>query len=225
MDLNNKRLIGLVGLAVAAMVLLACDAGTFVAMVNPPTPTPSRTPRPTFTPRPAETETPQPSLTPAATDTPEASPTPTKRAATARPPTPRPAATVPPAPVLAWTVKSNDGTHGKCPTGAPVYEIKGRVFAGSDYLGGVHVVLLDHSGKIVTQINSWGRDQMNLEFGVSCFEEKSLFNYQLDGTAGWSSGPLTLRLTNSAGDLTPISPDVPITWDASGGRYYIDFVK
>ena len=86
-------------------------------------------------------------------------------------------------------------------------------------------MLLDHSGKIVTQINSWGRDQMNLEFGVSCFEEKSLFNYQLDGTAGWSNGPLTLRLTNSAGDLTPISPDVPITWDASGGRYYIDFVK
>ncbi|HEX7587408.1 MAG TPA: hypothetical protein VF478_03750 [Anaerolineae bacterium] len=225
--MNNKRLIGLVGLAVAALVILACDAGTFVAMVNPPTPTPSRTPRPTFTPRPAETETPQPSPTPAAADTPDASPTPTKRAVnTVRPATPKPVATVPPPPPkLAWTVKSNDGTHGKCPTGAPVYEIKGRVFAGSDYLGGVHLVLIDHSGKIVTQGNSWGRDEMNLEFGVSCFEEKSLFNYQLDGTAGWSNGPLTLRLTNSAGDLTAISPDTSISWDASGGRYYIDFVK
>jgi hypothetical protein len=227
MYLNNKRLIGFFGLAVVTLVLLACDAGTFVAMVNPPTATPSRTPRPTFTPRPAETDTPEASPTAEATDTPAVSSTPTKRAvATLRPATPKPAATAPPPPPrFAWTVKSNDGTHGKCPTGAPVYEIKGRIFAGSDYLGGVHIVLIDHSGKIVTQGNSWGRDQMNLEFGVSCFEDKSLFNYQIDGTAGWSNGPLTLRLTASSGDLTPISPDVSITWDAAGGRYYIDFVK
>ena len=153
--MNNKRLIGLVALAVVTFVLLACDGGTFVAMVNPPTATPSRTPRPTFTPRPAETDTPEATDTPVATDTPAASPTPTKRAvATARPATPKPAPTAIPAPRFAWTVKSNDSTHGMCPTGAPVYEIKGRIFAGSDYLGGVHVVLVDHSGKIVTQGNS-----------------------------------------------------------------------
>ncbi len=224
--MKSKRLFGLVGILSLALMALACDAGTLVALVRPPTETPTRTPRPTFTPRPSVTDTPEDTSTPQATDTPEASSTPTRRAVVA---TPRPAATKipapPPPPQFAWQVKSNDGSHGKCATGAPTFQVKGRIFSGSDYLAGVHVVLLDKDSKVVAQGDSWGRDQMNLEFGVSCFEDKNLFNYQLDGTAGWFNGPLILRLTKSASDPTPISPNVPITWDASGGRYYIDFVQ
>ncbi len=225
--MKKKRLIGFFGLTLVTLALLACEVGNFVALVNPPTETPTRTPRPTFTPRPAATDTPEDTPTPDATNTPEASPTPTKRPVnTARPVTPKPSATsAPPPPQFAWTVHANDDTHGKCSTGAPVYEVKGRIFAKNDYVGGAHVVLIDHSGKIIAQRESWGRDQMNLEWGVSCFETKNLFNYQIDGTAGWSNGPLILRLTKSAGDLTPTSPDVPITWDAAGGRYYIDFIQ
>ncbi|HEX7592965.1 MAG TPA: hypothetical protein VF429_02235 [Anaerolineae bacterium] len=224
--MKSKRLFGLVSLLSLALMALACDASSLVALVNPATETPTRTPRPTFTPRPVVTETPEDTPTPEVTDTPSASPTATKRAVVA---TVRPAATKPPAPPpppqFAWRVLSNDGSHGFCATGAPTFQVKGRVFSGTDYLGGVHVVLLDKDSKIVTQGDSWGREQMNLEFGVSCFDRSSLFNYQLDGSAGWFNGPLILRLTKSASDQTPISPNVPITWDASGGRYYIDFVQ
>ena len=223
MHLNNKRLIGIAGLAMAALILLACDAGTLVAQFNPPTPTPSRTPRPTFTPRPAETDTPEPSPTPETTDTPEPSPTPTKRAVTVVRTATKPAATPIPAPKFAWTAKSNDSTHGKCATGVPVFEVEGRVWSGS-YIGGIHIVAIDKDGKIVAQMDTLYPDQQNREFGVSCFED-TLPSYKLDLSAGWVNGPLTLRLTKSAGDLTPISPDVQLTFDGSGGRYYIDFVK
>ena len=223
--MKNKRLLGLYPLLGAALVLLACDPGSLVVALNPSTATPSRTPRPTFTPRPAETDTPEATSTPEATDTPEASPTPTKRAVTIVRTATKPPPTAIPPPKFAWTVKPEDGDRGFCPNGTPVYEIKGRIWANNDYLGGAHLVLIDHSGKIVAQGNSWPRDQMNLEWGVSCISDKNLFNYQIDGTAGWSNGPLILRLTKSSGDLTPTSPDVPITWDAAGGRYYIDFVQ
>ena len=222
----NRLFIPLVA-ALAVLTVLACDTGNLIALGNA-TVTPTRTPRPTFTPRPLFSPTPEESPTPEVTDTPVPSPTTQRATATAVPkvaasrtPT-KPAATAPPQ--FLFRVLSSDGSHGKCATGAPLYEIKGRI-AGADYLAGIHVVLLDKENKIVSQIDSWGRDTMNLEFGVSCFEEKNLFNYQLDATAGWYNGPLILRLTKSANDLSPLSPNVPITFDASGGRYYIDFVQ
>jgi len=208
-----------------ALALLACDAGNLVAMVNPPTETPTRTLRPTFTPRPAVTPTSEDTPTPQATDTPSASPTATKRAvATTRPATPKPAATAPPPPPqFAWKVIASDGSHGKCTTGVPVFEIEGRIWSGT-YIGGIHVVALDKDGKIVAQMDSLYPDQQNLEHNVSCFGD-TLPSYKLDVTAGRFNGPLILRLTKSAIDLTPISPDAQITFDASGGRYYIDFIQ
>ena len=223
----NRLFIPLVA-ALAVLTVLACDAGNLVALGNA-TVTPTRTPRPTFTPRPSFSPTPEDSPTPEVTDTPEPSPTTAQRAtattaakpAATRTPT-KPAA--PTVPAFLFRALTSDGSHGKCSTGAPVYEIKGRI-AGSDYLAGIHVVLLDKDNKIVSQVDSWGREKMNLEWGVSCFEEKNLFNYQLDATTGWFNGPLILRLTKSANDLSPLSPNVPITFDATGGRYYIDFVQ
>ena len=225
--MKNKRFMGALGLMMVALALLACEASNVVALVVKPTATPTRTLRPTFTPRPSATSTPEDTPTPEPTDTPAASPTPTRRAVVA---TPRPAATkpptAPPAPQFAWRVLANDSTHGKCSTGAPVFEVKGRINkSGVGYIAGVHVVLLDKSGHIVAQRDSWGPDQMNPEWGVSCFESKNLFNYQLDATAGWYNGPLVLHLTKSATDLTPISPDAILTFDSSGGRYYIDFIQ
>jgi hypothetical protein len=225
--LKNKRLVGLVSLVAIALALLACDAGDLVAMVNQPTETPTRTLRPTFTPRPAVTPTSEETPTPQATNTSSASPTATKRVvATTRPATPKPAATAPPPPPqFAWKVLASDGSHGKCDAGPSTYEIKGRVWGPSTYVGGIHVVLLDNSGKVVAQMDSRSPEELNPEWNVSCFESKNLFNYQLDASAARNSGPLTLRLTKSAGDLTPISPNVTVIFDASGGRYYIDFIQ
>ncbi len=220
-----KRSIGLVGLVTVALVLLACEAGNLVALVNAPTATPTRTLRPTFTPRPVATDTPEDTPTPEATDTPAPSPTATKRVATAKPATPKPAtAAPPPPPQFAWKVLANDGSHGKCEAGPGTYEIKGRVWGPSDYDGGIHVVLLDNAGKVVAQMDSRYPIELNPEWNVSCFESKNLFNYQLDASAARNNGPLTLHLTKSAGDLTPISPNATVTFDASGGRYYIDFI-
>lgn len=223
--MDNKRLIGVVGLVMVALALLACEAGNLVAMINPPTVTPTRTLRPTFTPRPAATDTPEDTATPEATDTPAASPTATKRVVVAtRAPT-KPAATAPPPPPqFAWKVLSNDDKHGKCDAGPSTYEIKGRVWGPTDYAGGIHVVLLDNAGKVASQMDSRFPIELNPEWNVSCFESKNLFNYQLDASAARNNGPLTVRLTKSAGDLTPISPSATVNFDASGGRYYIDFI-
>jgi hypothetical protein len=224
--LKDQRFLGLVSLIVVAMGLLACEATNIVAFLNQPTETPTRTPRPTFTPRPSETSTPEDTPTPETTDTPEASPTSTKRAVIVRSPTPKP--TTPPQPTtpqFAWHQDPNVGSQGRCDAGPSVFEVKGRVISGGNYLGGIHVVVLDRDGKVVAQTDSIYPIQMNLEEHVSCFEVRNRFNYQLDVTAARNNGPLTLRLTKSAGDLTPISTDIKFDVDASGGRWYYNFVQ
>lgn len=105
-----------------------------------------------------------------------------------------------------------------------MFEIKGRIWS-STYIGGIHVVVLDKSGRIAVQTDSWGPESMNPEWGVSCFEEKNSYNYQMDISAARESGPLTLRLTNGKNDPTPISTDVQINIPSGGGRWYIDWVK
>ena len=112
-----------------------------------------------------------------------------------------------------------------CPAGPGTYEVKGRIRRNDDYAGGVHVVLLDSTGKIISQMNSTPKEYLNPEWGVSCFEEKNLFSYQLDGSAGRMNQPFTVRITRSASDLTPISPDIKITFGPDGGRYYLDWVS
>lgn len=210
---------------VVAVILLACDPGNFVALVSPATATSTRTPRPTFTPRPSDTATEVATPTPADTDTPEPSPTETRRPVT-RVPT-KPAATLPPpTPSFLYHQDPNTGNQGRCDAGPSVFEVKGRVINSGNYQGGVHVVILDNSGKIANQQNTIEPIQMNLEEHVSCFEVRGRYNFQLDITASRNNGPMILRLTNSAGDLTPISPDIHIPVDANaGGRWYYNFTN
>ncbi|MBI5305059.1 MAG: hypothetical protein HY868_23205 [Chloroflexi bacterium] len=224
--MNRVRV--LLVLVLAALTVLACDTSSFVALLDQSTPTPTRTPRPTFTPRPSFTPTPEDTPTPEPTATSAASATPTRRGTTApvvKPPTAKPVTAPPPAPTFAWKQRQDMSAQGRCDAGPSVYEVKGRIHDGTDYVGGIHVVVLDKDGKVVAQKDSWPRDQMNLEWGVNCREEKNLFNYQLDISAGRSSGPLILRLTRSATDLTPISTDIRIDVDGNGGRWYLDWTK
>jgi len=220
--LKRNRELFLLGIALVIFALLACDAGNLIAFVSP-TSTPTRTPRPTFTPRPTVTPTPEDTPTPAPTATLVPSPTTRRPAATVRPATKAP--TAPPAPQFEWKQASH-GNQGRCPAGPGTFEIKGRISSpGEGYVGGITVVLLGKSGKVIGKTTSRYPIELNPEWGVSCFEEKNMFNYQLDASAGWFDGPLTLRLVRSATDLTPISTDVKITFDASGGRYYIDWER
>jgi hypothetical protein len=215
-ELKSNRGVVLVGIAVVALTLLACDN---------PTPTRTATPRPTFTPRPSITPTPANTDTPAPSPTPEKSATATRPpVATARPATKAPAApTAPPAPQYLFKVKNNDGSHGKCDQNG-VFQVKGRIADTKDYLAGINAVLQGADGRIVAQVVSWGRQSMNLEFFVSCFEEKNLFNYQLDATAARGNEPMQLFLTRSSTDLAPISPPQSISF-GSGGRWYVDFYQ
>lgn len=213
----------------AALTLLACDTGTFVSMLNRATPTPTRTPRPTFTPRAVATPTPEDTPTPEPTATSAASPTATRRATTApvvKPPTAKPVVVAPPpAPTFAWKQRADQSMQGRCDAGPGVYEVKGRIHDGTDYVAGINVMVLDKDNKIVAQKTSVSRQEMNLEWGVNCREEKNLFNYQLDISAGRATGPLVLRLTRAPNDQTPISPDIRIDIDANGGRWYYDWSK
>jgi hypothetical protein len=115
--------------------------------------------------------------------------------------------------------------QGRCDAGPSVFEVKGRIHDGRDYVGGVHVVGLDRNGNIIAQMDSLYKEQMNVEWGVNCREEKNLFSYQLDVSAGRANGPLTVRLTRSASDLTPISTDIKFDVDPNGGRWYFDWTQ
>jgi hypothetical protein len=103
--------------------------------------------------------------------------------------------------------------------------VKGRIIEGGQYVGGVHIVALNRDGDVVTQMDSLYLEQMNVEWGVNCREEKNRFNYQLDISAGRASGPITLRITRSTRDLTPISTDIRFDLAANGGRWYYDWEK
>ncbi len=209
-------------LLAAALTLLACDSSTLIAALGP-TETPTRAPRATFTPKPEFTETPETSPTPEATAPPNATATRTRVPAT-RAPTARPAATAIPAPAFEWKQASH-GSQGKCNAGPSTFEIKGRVHDGTAYVGGVTVVLLDKAGKTVATGVSRYPIELNPEFGISCFEVRNIFSYQLDASSGWFNGPLIVRLVRSKTDLTPISTDASISFTSSGGRWYIDWTK
>ncbi len=226
MNKNRKRI--LISVALVALTVLACDAGTFTALLPGGAATATPTIRPTFTRRPSptpaieDTPTPEPSPTAA----PTASPAPTQRIVpTARPATKAPAAPTPvPAPVFSW--KQNPNTpQGQCPSGAGTYEVKGRVQLNGKYTGGITIIALDKTGKVIAKATSKDPIEMNPEWGVSCFEEKNMFSYQMDLSAGRNEGPFALRVVRGANDLTPLSADVRIAFDSSGGRFYIDWVS
>ncbi len=224
--MERKRVLMFCAILIVVLTLLACDTETFTALLSPGTATPTRTPRATFTPR--ATATQEASPTPEATATAAASPTPTQRVvATVRPVTKAPTAPpAPPKPQFAWRQNpDNIGSQGLCPAGPSTYEIKGRIRQNNDYAGGVHVVAIDSTGKIVAQMDSIAKEYMNLEWGVNCREERNLFSYQLDVSAGRNNQPIVVRITRSASDLTPISPDIPIRFESDGGRYYLDWVS
>jgi hypothetical protein len=132
----------------------------------------------------------------------------------------------PPPPTFLYHQDPNTSNQGRCDAGPSVFEVKGRVINSGNYLGGIHVVILDNSGKIVNQQNTIEPIQMNLEEHVSCFEVRGRYNFQLDISASRNNGPMILRLTKAAGDLTPISNDISIPVDANaGGRWYFNFVN
>jgi hypothetical protein len=223
--LNKKRLIGIFGLAVAVLGLLACDAGTFVAMINPPTATPSRTPRPTFTPRPATTDTPEPSPTPAVTDTPDASPTPTKRAvATTRPATPKPAATAPPPPPQ-FPVTFAEGYL--CPQpNDPIWKITGRINkTGTNvFVGGYILGVFAADGKFLKAAQpSAPNEYITSTIGGNCRAEKVfLSNIDIDVSEFRMQVPLIVRIIRSATDPSALSPDHTINFEQPG-NYYVQY--
>ena len=225
-QLERKRVLIFSAILIVVVTLLACDTGTFTAFLDTGTATPTRTPRPTFTPRATATpeDTPTPETTPTTAASPTLTPRPTLRPATKAPVVP----TAVPKPQFEW--KQNPaGNQGLCPQTDGTYEVKGRIYvSGQGYIGGIHVVALDKSGKVVAQMDSrpdTADDPLNIEWGVSCFEEKNKFNYQLDVSAGRNNQPFILRLTRSANDLTPISTDVRMEFPVTGGRFYIDWTK
>jgi hypothetical protein len=225
MGLEQKRVLTIGIVLVIALTLLACNMDTLTALVGPTTtPTPTRTPRPTFTPRPSAT--PEASPTPEATATAAASPTPTSRAAvTVRPATKAPTAPAPTRSPFIWRRRDNLDQQGMCPAGPGTFEVKGRIMQNNAYVGGIHIIALDSSGKVIAQMDSLYPEQMNPEWGVNCREAKNLFSYQLDVSAGRNSQPIIVRIVRSATDLTPISPDVAIQFGPEGGRYYLDWVS
>ncbi len=211
-------------LGVTALVL-ACNTETFTAFLPSPTPTLTRTPRPTFTPR--ATPTPEETPTPEPTATSASSPTPTSRAvATVRPATKAPTAPpAPPKPQFPWRRADNLEQQGMCPAGAGTFEIKGRIRQNNAYVGGIHIIALDSTGKVIARMDSLYPEQMNPEWGVNCRESKNLFSYQLDVSAGRGSQPIIVRIVRSANDLTPLSPDVAVQFDSGGGRFYLDWTS
>lgn len=226
MERNRVLTIGVILLV--ALALLACNLDTLTALViqTTPTPTPTRTARPTFTPRPSPT--PEASPTPEPTATVAASPTAILRAtATARPATKAPTAPPPPPkPQFTWRQSDNLAIQGMCPAGPGTFEVKGRIYSNAQkaYVGGIHIIALDNSGKVIARMDSLYPQQMNPEWGVNCREAKNLFSYQLDVSAGRGNQPITVRIVRSATDLTPISPDIKIEFGPEGGRYYLDWV-
>lgn len=222
--MERKRVL-VVSVILVALTLLACNLDTVTTLVAraTTTPTSTRTPRPTFTPY--YTATPEPTATPEATATRAPSPTLTARAvATARPATKAP--TPPPAPQFIWRRGDNLDKQGMCPAGPGTFEVKGRIYSNTlkAYVGGVHIIALDSSGKVIARMDSLYPEQMNPEWGVNCREAKNLFSYQLDVSAGRGSQPIIVRIVRSSTDLTPISPDVAIQFGSEGGRYYLDWV-
>ena len=224
--MERHRVLRISILALVALTVLACNMDTFTAFLPQATATPTRTPRPTFTPR--ATATPTEAPTPEPTATVRASPTATARAvATARPATKAPTAPPPPSPSpFIWRRSDNMAIQGMCPAGPGTFEIKGRIYSNAQkaYVGGVHIIALDSSGKIVARMDSLYPQQMNPEWGVNCREAKNMFSYQLDVAAGRGNQPIIVRIVRSASDLTPISPDVAVQFGPEGGRYYLDWV-
>jgi hypothetical protein len=223
--LKDNRLIGLVGIAAIALALLACDAGNLVAMINPPTQTPSRTPRPTFTPRPAATDTPESTPTPDVTDTPLVSPTSTKRAvATARPATPKPVATAPPPPPQ-FPVTFVEGYL--CPQpNDPIWKITGRINkTGSNFfLGGYTLGLFASDGKFLKASQpSAENDYITSTIGGNCRAEKVfLSNLDFDVSEFRMQVPLVVRIIRSATDHTALSADHTINFEQPG-NYYVQY--
>ena len=224
----NRMVLALAAILVI-LTILACDAGNLIALGGG-TATPTRTPRPTFTPRPSFSPTPEDTATPDVTATNTAAPSPTTAARTVaptlRPATAKPAApTAVPAPQFAWHQRPDMSVQGRCDAGPSVFEIKGRIHDGSTYVEGIHVVVLNKTGQVAVQTDSWGPISMNPEWGVSCFEPKNSYNYQIDISAARDSGPLTIRLTRGKNDLTPISTDIKFDVTPGGGRWYFDWSK
>lgn len=206
------------------LTLLACNLDTVTTLVAraTTTPTSTRTPRPTFTPY--YTATPEPTATPEVTATRAPSFTPTARAVvTARPATKAP--TAPPAPQFPWRRRDNLDQQGMCPAGPGTFEVKGRIMQNNQYVGGIHIIALDSTGKVIARMDSLYPQQLNPEWGVNCRESKNMFNYQLDVSAGRGNQPIIVRIVRSSTDLTPISPDVAIQFGSEGGRYYLDWVS
>lgn len=112
-----------------------------------------------------------------------------------------------------------------CPAGPGTFEVKGRIMQNNQYVGGIHIIALDSTGKVIARMDSLYPQQLNPEWGVNCRESKNMFNYQLDVSAGRGNQPIIVRIVRSSTDLTPISPDVAIQFGSEGGRYYLDWVS
>lgn len=213
MNLKSKRL-AMVGVVFLALTLLACEATNLVAMINPPTETPTRTPRPTFTPFPSDTPTPEDTATVAPTDTPEPSPTPTRRAVVV--PASRPAPTKPPAapPKPQFAMNLIDGYS--CPQSGPVWQVIARVNRSTPpaiFLGGYTVALLSPSGQILkTDVTVPDGQQVN-GLWINCRVDKVFpYNSKIDAPDLRGQGPFIVRVIKSKTDPTPLSPDYTVNF-------------
>ncbi len=225
--MRNQRTIFLLGMALLALALLACDAGSLVAFSNP-TPTRTRTPRPTFTPKPSVTATPADTETPAATDTPAAptkAPTSTKApVATARPVTKQPTAVPPPpAPSFAVTV---DGYQCAQPND-PIWKITARVNRAQPpniFIGGYVMGVWGADGSFLKASQPSAEDEYaTMTLNGNCMVyNRYRSNVEIDVTEFRLKVPLTIRLIKSKTDTTPISPGFKADF-AQPGNYYLQF--
>ncbi|MCL4393576.1 MAG: hypothetical protein M1482_01985 [Chloroflexi bacterium] len=205
--MENKRLIGMLGVIGMTLLLLACEGSNVVALISPPTPTATRTPRPTFTPRPTETETPADTPTPEATNTPRPLPTATRRpAATAKPPEP----TAVPAPVFPVSILDSYS----CPQSGNVWQVIARVNRSTPpaiFLGDYTIALVDPSGAIVKTDVTVPDGQQVMGLWINCRVDKVFpYNAKIDAPEYRGQGGFKVRVIKSAGDHTALSPDIPV---------------
>ncbi len=223
--MNRRRAILLMGAALAALVLLACDGGTLISFSSP-TATRTRTRRPTFTPRPSLTPTPSDTETPSASETPNVSATPTKRpVATARPVTPKP--TVPPPPPPPSFAVTIDAGYFCPQPNDPIWEIIARVNRASPpsiFLGGYVLGIYGSDGtRVGTSEPSVPNDQAVAGLDINCRASKFYpYNAKVDVSAYRMHVPLTIRVLRSKSDNTPISPDFKADF-AEPGRYFVEY--
>ena len=224
--MNNQRGLFLIGTLVVALTLLACDAGSLVALVTNPTATATRTVRPTFTPRPSETPIPSDTPTPSATDTPAVTATATRKAVVSTVAPKVATALPPPPPPPQFPVSLNDGYFCE-QAQSPIWKITGRINKtgqGTYFLGGYVLGVFTTDGRFLKASQpSAENGNQTLTIGGNC-RAVSFYpsNAEIDVTEFRNEVPLIVRIIRSKTDRTALSKDFRADF-AQPGAYFLEY--